>query len=159
MIAPILSFTAEEAHKVFLNQEDRQVSIYLHNFKEDVSPHYRDKELEKKWKKILSLRDIVLKEIEKKRESQIIGSSLEAEVRLTFPNEKYLFYKDLYDTLREVFIVSKVEITEGKEKIEIKRAKGKKCLRCWNYREDVGIDKNYPDICGKCLNVLKEERI
>ncbi|MCD6227944.1 MAG: isoleucine--tRNA ligase [Candidatus Omnitrophica bacterium] len=159
MIAPILSFTAEEAHQVFLNQENRQISIYLHNFNEDIFPHYRDKELEKKWTKILSLRDTVLKKIEKQRESQIIGSSLEAEVILSFPEKQYSFYKDLDNTLREVFIVSKVEIVKGEEKIEVRRAKGKKCLRCWNYREDVGIDDSYPDICGKCLNALKEGRV
>ena len=155
MIAPILSFTAEETYGCFFNWKNKKESIYLHNFQEDFHQDYLDEELIQRGKKILALRGQVLKEIEKKRESGFIGSSLEAEVKLSFNANDYNFYKDRQELLREVFIVSSLSIKKGNFKIEIKKAKGKKCLRCWNWNQNVGKDKNHPELCPRCIKVLK----
>ena len=107
-----------------------------------------------RWQKILDLRNAVLKEIEKKREKNIVGSSLEAEVFLEFNRQEYNFYKDCEDLLREIFIVSAVSINEGSGGIRVERTTGKKCLRCWNWRKDIGINKEFPEVCSRCAQAL-----
>ncbi|MCM8773241.1 MAG: isoleucine--tRNA ligase [Candidatus Omnitrophica bacterium] len=152
--APILSFTAEEAFNNFFNWHDKKESIYLHTFEEDFLDDYFDEQLIEQGKKILDLREEVLKEIEKKREEHILGSSLEASVDIYFREKDYNFYKQKEDMLREVFIVSCVNVKEGDFKIEVNIAKSTKCARCWNRREDVGKDEDYPDLCGRCIKHL-----
>ena len=158
LIAPILSFTAEEVLFSFPLGDKKKESIYLYEFDENLYPSYRNEEILKKWERILSLREKVLKEIERKREEKIIGSSLEAEVILFFEDEDYKFYKNCEEILREAFIVSKVEIKKGKFLIQINKAKGKKCLRCWNYKEDVGKDKEFPYLCSRCILIIKSRK-
>jgi isoleucyl-tRNA synthetase len=155
MIAPILSFTAEEAFGAFGCMEDKKESIYLHEFREDIVEEYKDPQLMERWKKILSLREEVLKGIERKREVGLVASSLEAKVTLSFEQSDFDFYKDYIDTLREVFIVSEVEIKKGKSSIEVTRHLGSKCSRCWNWRNDIGLDSTYPDLCKRCVEVVK----
>lgn len=159
MISPVLSFTAEEAYAMFTAQEDKKASVFFCLFEEDFLPGDKNTVISKDWGKLLDLRENVLKEIEKKREAALIGSSLEAEVCLTFPEDGYDFYKGYEDTLREIFIVSGVKIKKEDSKvvkIDVKKAEGEKCLRCWNYRDDLDRDKNYPGVCGKCLKALKD---
>lgn len=158
LIAPILSFTAEEVHLSFPSWNNKKESIYLYEFESNLYPSYRNEEILKKWERILSLREKVLKEIERKREEKIIGSSLEAEIILFFENEDYEFYKNYTEVLREVFIVSKVNIKKGQFLIQVNRAKGEKCLRCWNYKEEVGKNKEFPYLCSRCISVIKEQK-
>ena len=157
LIAPILSFTAEEVLFSFPLGDKKKESIYLYEFNENLYPSYRNEEILKKWEHILSLREKVLKEIERKREEKIIGSSLETEVTLFFEDEDYKFYKNCEEILREAFIVSKVEVKRGKFLIQVNKAKGEKCLRCWNYKEDVGKDKEYPHLCSRCILIVKNK--
>ncbi len=152
--APILCFTAEEAYQAFENLENKKESIFLTLLEEERLNFY-DEGLMQRWAKVLQLRQLVLKRLEEKREAGLIGSSLEAQVLLSFKGEDYLFYKALEETLREAFIVSAVEIKEAEFKIEVERAKGKKCQRCWNWKEEVGKDKDYPDLCRRCVKVIK----
>jgi len=154
-IAPVLSFTAEEAYGAWGNLRERKDSIFLSTIDEDLEPQWFDEELMQRWEKILSLRDAVLKEIEKTREEGKIGSSLEAEINLHLPRAEYKLFCEDSDTFREVFIVSDVLISEGEFKIEAKKASGGKCVRCWNWRKDIGVNKEYPEICTRCANALK----
>ena len=149
LISPILSFTAEEAYLSFF--KDRK-SVFLLSLDDEYN--YYDKNLIEKYDKILKLREIVLKEIETIREKDIIGSSLEAEVFLYFEDD-YDFYKDLDDILREIFIVSKVYIKRGEFKIEVVKSNYNKCARCWNYREEVGRDLEFKDLCSRCIKVIR----
>ena len=67
------------------------------------------------------------------------------------------FLKDKEELLQEVFIVSGVEINEGKEfNVEVAIADGEKCERCWMYSKSVGADKKNPTICHKCSEALKD---
>lgn len=151
--APILSFTAEEAWSSFENVEDKMESVFLGTF-EDMRA-YKDDNLMERWKYIMALRENVLKEIEKEREKAIIGSSLEAEIEVCVEDKRYEFFKNYEDLLREIFIVSKVRIKSGAFAINVKRTGGIKCSRCWNWRADVGANREYPDICTKCANAVK----
>ncbi|HIE35696.1 MAG TPA: hypothetical protein EYP89_00460 [Candidatus Omnitrophica bacterium] len=134
---------------------DNRESVFLTSLNNLFFPQWIDKELIKKWKRILKLRDLVLKEMERKREEGLIGSSLEAEVILKFNENDFSFYQSYQDALREVLIVSNVNIEKGDFEVKIEKARGKKCLRCWNWRKDVGKNKEFPDICERCAKVLK----
>ena len=156
LIAPILSFTAEEAYFAWGRSAESGGSIFLSSFTKRYPKEWSDEGILKRWEGIFSLREGVLKEIEKKRERGVIGSSLEASVLVKCKGKKYSFYKKHQDILREVFIVSSVSIEEGDFSIIVEKAKGQKCLRCWNWNESVGGNLEYPDICNKCLRTLKE---
>jgi isoleucyl-tRNA synthetase len=155
-IAPILSFTAEEAYLSWQNYNAKEVSIFVSLLSEIAHPQWLDKELNQRWEKILNLRDCVLKEIEKERTKGIIGSSLEAEVFLEFAKSDYEFYCGYADVLREIFIVSQVWIKEGHSSIRVEKTKNTKCLRCWNHRSDVGSIRDFAGVCARCADVLNQ---
>jgi len=156
LIAPILSFTAEEAYLTWGRSAESGGSIFLSSFTKKYPKEWADQDVLKRWERIFSLREQVLKEIEKKREEGVIGSSLETEVTINCKGKDYSFYKSYQDILSEVFIVSSVVIEEGDFSIVVERSKGKKCLRCWNWSDSVGENLEYPDICNKCSKSLKE---
>jgi len=155
LIAPILSFTAEEAYLAWGRSAESGGSIFLSPFVKKYPKEWSDADILKRWERIFSLREQVLKEIERRREGGTIGSSLETEVFVKCKGKDYSFYKNYQDILSEVFIVSSVSIQEGDFSIVVEKAKGKKCLRCWNWSEGVGGNLEYPDICNKCLRALK----
>ncbi|MDP8290480.1 MAG: class I tRNA ligase family protein, partial [Candidatus Susulua stagnicola] len=156
LIAPILSFTAEEAYLAWDRPTENKDSIFLSSFAKEYPKKWFNQEILKNWEKIFFLREQVLKEIEKKRESGVVGSSLEAEVFINCKGEDYSFYKKYQNIFNEIFIVSSVSIKEGDFVINIEKAKGKKCLRCWNWSDSVGQNSEHPDICNKCSKALKE---
>ena len=156
LIAPILSFTAEEAYLTWGRSAESGGSIFVSSFTKKYPKEWSDQGILKRWERIFSLREQVLKEIEKKREEGIIGSSLETEVLVNCKGKDYSFYKNYQDILSEVFIVSSVSIEKGDFAIIVEKAKGKKCLRCWNWSSSVGENSEYPDICNKCSKSLKE---
>ncbi|MCF7873525.1 MAG: isoleucine--tRNA ligase [Candidatus Omnitrophica bacterium] len=155
LISPILSFTAEEAYSCW-DIKDKDSSIFVSELKGLYKKNQVDHQLLNKWEKLISLRQKVLKEIEKKREDNYIGSSLQAHIILSFEQKDLNFYQKNKDNLAEIFIVSEVTIREGKFNIEVKKAQGEKCIRCWNWKKDIGEDKNFPQICKKCIKAIKE---
>lgn len=158
LIAPILSFTAEEAYLAWDNLKEKKDSIFLSSLNDTSSKKWKNDKLIESWEKILTLRTQVLKEIERRREEGKVGSSLEAQITLSFNGNDYSFYKDRVDSLKEIFIVSSVLIKKGDFSIAVAKANGKKCLRCWSWHEDVIENSEYPDVCNKCLkNLLKED--
>jgi len=152
LIAPILSFTAEEAYQLIPYKKKK--SIFLENWPELKN---EDIDLLNRWDKFFEIRKIVLKKLEEKREEKIIGSSLEAKVIIKCDKETSEFLKSFYK-LHTLFIVSEVEIINGENlNVEVEKTKNKKCERCWVYFPDVGEDKEFPDMCKKCINVLKND--
>ena len=156
LIAPILSFTAEEAYQAWENIPNKEDSIFISCLAQNLPKDWLDDNLILRWEKVFSLRDKVLKEIELKRNEGLIGSSLEAEIILKFKDKELEFYKDYQEVLREIFIVSKLLIEEGNFQIKVSKASGDKCLRCWNWSESVGKSSDYPDACSRCIKALKE---
>ena len=148
-MAPFLSFTAEEAWKIFGDSE----SIFMETYAEIGAP---DTALVDKWTRIRAAREMVNKEIESLREAGKVGSSLQATVDLTVPlNEHPELFEalaSLGDDLRFVFITSRAEVEAGEQMaVSVKPSLGVKCERCWHWREDVGVDPNHPLICGRCV--------
>jgi len=159
LISPILSFTSEEIWGYIQGSSREEESIFLSSWPK-INEDLIDKELEKKWTEVLKVREIVLKELEEARVNKKIYSSLEARILIKAPSHLFSLLKSLGEELKEVFIVSQVELEEADElEVEVKKAYGKKCERCWNYSPYVGRNKNYPTICEKCLRVITRTRI
>jgi len=154
LVSPILSFTSEEIWSYIRERYEGEESVLLSSWPK-ISKSLIDENLEKKWEEILKVREKVLKELEKMREGKKVYSSLEAKVFIEAPSHLFYFLKSLSEELKEIFIVSQVEIKEAEElKIKVEKAEGKKCERCWNYSPYVGKNKDYPTICERCLKVI-----
>ncbi|MDW7997928.1 MAG: isoleucine--tRNA ligase [Thermodesulfovibrio sp.] len=156
LIAPILSFTAEEAwqHLPFRKTE----SVFLDTMPEK-EESYIDEGLQERWERLIQIRDEVNKALEIKRQEKLIGNSLEAKVILSINHKLKEFLMPYRDFLPTLFIVSQVELTDldSKDKeliISVFKAEGDKCQRCWNYSPTVG-KLEISDVCQRCYYVLK----
>ena len=163
ILAPILTFTTEEAWQV-LNPEGESIHLSLWQWDKELLNSWKDTKLEVKWERLIEVREVVLKSLEEKRANNEIGSSLEAKVVIKTKNEalKKLLTENIA-LLPMFFITSQVEISEtGCEKLEkefgvfIDKAEGAKCSRCWNYSKTVGNDKKFSDICSRCAGVVND---
>ena len=153
LLAPVLAFTADEAWENLPNQN--LASVHLAEFPRVSGAD--DSQLLANWERIFAIRDEVLKKLEEARNEKQIGSSLEAKVILTVDKETVRFLLSYYEQLRYIFIVSQTEVHEGDEfKVEIQKADGEKCERCWNYSTRVGEFKDYPTVCERCVEALQE---
>ena len=170
LLAPIMSFTAEEVWDYLPRTAARNGSVHLALFPtakeilgdggaaaESCGPKSEDD-----WATLRSVRDDVLKALEEARNSKLIGTGLEAQVLLSSPEPVYSVLARHKDQLRYSFIVSAVTLTQasgngtGAVHIEINKADGLKCERCWNYSTRVGDDKEHPTVCERCSAVLRE---
>ncbi|MGE0332040.1 MAG: isoleucine--tRNA ligase [Ramlibacter sp.] len=149
-MAPFLSFTAEEAWKVFGTSE----SIFLETYAQLPAA---DEALLAKWKDIQQVRELVNKKIEELRADGKLGSSLQANVRIQTQGVPLAELASLGDDLKFVLIASKVELEEAvgaPTQILVATSAAAKCERCWHYRDDVGHDPAHPTICGRCTSNL-----
>ena len=131
--APILVFTTEEIYS--LVNKDSSESIHENNFVEIPSNWQNDK-LNEKWSNLFKIKQEANIAIEEKRANKEIGSSLEAEIKLTLKKDKFELLDKL--DLADYFIVSKAEkelSNKDEIKIEVKKARGQKCERCWKILE------------------------
>jgi isoleucyl-tRNA synthetase len=167
LLAPITSFTSEEVWEYLPKTESRPESVHLAVFpaSSDIlgrGATERDEQQDKDWATLRSVRDEVLKALEEARNQKLIGTGLEAQVSVTAPDSMYSLLKRYEGQLRYLFIVSAVSLAQGSGNgsggvhVEVKKADGVKCERCWNYSTHVGEEKNYPTVCERCAAVLKE---
>ncbi|MCS6294138.1 MAG: isoleucine--tRNA ligase, partial [Nitrospira sp.] len=162
LMAPILSFTAEEIWRVVSAQIPGGLgaqSVHLATFPE-VDPLWRNAELATRWETLLDYRSQVQGVLEASRRDKVIGSSLEAHVQLEADDKAYQFLKPYERDLGTIFIVSKVTLSQssaGQAGIQVSVAKSSaaKCERCWNYREAVGADAEHPTLCDRCLEAIR----
>lgn len=154
-MAPFLSFTAEEAWKVFGDSE----SIFLETY---TGLPAGDEALLAKWARLREIRDVVNKDIEAVRTEGRVGSSLQAEVSVSAQPEDLALLQSLGDDLKFVFITSAAEALAGEAlQAAVTPSSHAKCDRCWHYRADVGINPEHPSLCGRCdsnLHGAGEER-
>jgi isoleucyl-tRNA synthetase len=153
-MAPILSFTAEEAWKTLTGGSDSVFTSTWHAL-----PDWTDEmHLVDKWDRIRAVRAEVLKELEAARVAGQIGSSLAAEVELAYSGEKYAALSTLGNDLRFALITSAASVREVKtreeEGVVVRASRNLKCARCWHYRADVGADPKHSEICGRCVSNL-----
>jgi isoleucyl-tRNA synthetase len=148
-MAPILSFTAEEAWRII---HPRDTSIFVHTWRKEVAELGAGPEFLQKWNVIRSYRAEALKKLEEAREAGQIGSSLQAAVDIVAPPGHYEALASLGDDLRFVLITSAVRLATGAERrIRVARSAHPKCGRCWHYRPEVGVDPTHPALCGRCI--------
>jgi isoleucyl-tRNA synthetase len=160
VMAPILSFTAEEAWAVFAGLDAYQASMEtiftqtLWTF-----PAVADGEaLLAKYAQLRAVRAEVTKELEDLRTSGAIGSSLQAELVIKAAGEKYKLLESLDDDLKFVFITSQAKALEvpgeAEEAVAVTASTAPKCERCWHYRADVGSHQEHAGLCGRCVSNL-----
>ncbi|ARP90269.1 isoleucine--tRNA ligase [Bordetella genomosp. 9] len=161
LMAPILSFTAEEAWKVLVGSTLRhqadvsRVTVFAEVF-QSLPPVAQDDPLPAKWARLRAIRAEVMRKLEEVRSAGGIGSSLQAEIDITASGDDLAALRSLGDDLRFVLIVSRatVHAGEGELQIAIAPSAQKKCERCWHWRADVGADPEHPEICGRCVSNL-----
>ncbi|MFG5777681.1 isoleucine--tRNA ligase [Comamonas sp. J-3] len=143
-MAPFLSFTAEEAWKIFGDSD----TIFLEKF---IELPAGDEALLAKWNRIREIRDLVNKDIENVRVEGKVGPSLQAEVTLTAQPEDLALLQTLADDLKFVLITSAASVVAGDElAVSVTPSENAKCERCWHYRADVGVNPAHPTLCGRC---------
>jgi isoleucyl-tRNA synthetase len=156
LMAPILSFTAEEAWQILqasaLAGSKPGLTIFTELFHTIAEPV--DAELlTAKWTRLRGIRAEVMRRLEDVRTQGGIGSSLQAEVDLYTSTEEAEMLASLGDDLRFVLIVSRATVHTGADelRIDITPSAHKKCERCWHWRDDVGVDSSHPEICERCV--------
>lgn len=165
LMTPILAFTADEIWKSMPHDSSRNAESPL--FNEIPKPEFieADAEFMNKWDRIHSVREDVQKALELARNEKKIGKSLEAKVTLFADGELLEFLNGVEDSLAEIFIVSEVEVAQGKGNfagnveglsVSISKAEGEKCERCWTFSKTVGECSEHPTLCAKCAAVIKE---
>src|SRR6185503_4454844 len=141
LMAPILSFTAEEAWAVL--HPGGEESIFFHTWKDVLPKQDGEPELLAKWKRLREIRAAVAKRLEESRAAGAIGSSLQAEVVLEAGGTDLELLRALGDDLKFVLITSRAELRassgEGIVNIVVAASAHPKCERCWHYRPDVGV--------------------
>jgi len=160
LIAPILSFTAEEIWQAIPERQLEAPSVHLTSFPK-ADPRWQNTELEKRWDRLLAYREEVQGLLEGMRRNKEIGSSLEARVTVLAKPEVYDFLKPYQDDLRELFIVSQVGLEKDPTvasdiAILRQRADGAKCARCWRYQTSVGKNTAHPELCDRCCEAIPD---
>jgi isoleucyl-tRNA synthetase len=165
LMAPILSFTSEEIWGFIPGKKEE--SVFLTRFP-DIEQRFVAKDLEKRWEDLRTIRDEVNKALEIKRQEKFIGNSLEAKITLYVHDEDYRILQQYKTFLPTLFIVSSAEVFQDTSppaesyKSEVRdgmaililKAEGVKCSRCWNWRDSVGKQKDFPELCDRCHEVV-----
>ena len=184
LIAPILSFTAEEIWEFIPGAKDKSDSVFLNLWDYEIKQILSDVDESKDkislddWKKIVSIREKVNKQIENLRTQGKVGSSLQAEAKLFVSDDLFNVLSKLEDELRFVLIISTakvysykdleqhkgsdahslVVIEDGNLAMLVANSDAKKCVRCWHYREDVGHNRDHEELCLRCVENVESEK-
>ena len=168
LLAPVLSFTAEEAWSYLpaaTTGDPRPASVFLADF-QPTRQELLDQELLARWDRLLVVRSAVTRALEQARRDKVIGHPLEAAVRLHVTGEYAAFLADKWQLLQTVSIVSSLQQVDAVPEnavtfaeqpdlaIAVTPALGKKCDRCWTRSETVGQNADHPAICRRCADVV-----
>ena len=167
LIAPLMSFTAEEVwtHMKSLWAHDPAAeSVHMAYFPEasELSGSLGEAARGRaaNWDRLMEVRDGVLKHLEAARNEKLIGAPLEASVRISGGGDLYTLLEKYAGELPALFIVSQVEVAQASGDaalgVEVRRAGGLKCERCWKYTADVGSDSRLPTVCAACAAAVEE---
>jgi isoleucyl-tRNA synthetase len=153
-MAPFMSFTAEEAWKVFQPNSETIFTETYHAYPE--VPEAAT--LLDKWTLLRAVRSDVTKALEEARVANQIGSSLQAEVEIRASGARHDALASLGADLKFVLITSGATVvkvdSEAEEGVDVITSKYLKCERCWHYRKEVGENAEHPTLCGRCISNL-----
>jgi isoleucyl-tRNA synthetase len=172
LLAPLMSFTADEVWQFLPAVADRSESVHLAQFPRSVeiigisplkSSNSAVEQITADWDALMAVRSQVMKQLEEARNAKLIGGGLEAQVTIIAADQAYELLHRHQAELRGLFIVSDVRVEKAEAgngaaglKVQVTRAPGQKCERCWNYSVQVGADPQYPTVCERCAPVLRE---
>jgi isoleucyl-tRNA synthetase len=179
LIAPILSFTADEVWEYLPAVEGREASVHLAQFPAPSEIYSQDPApLLEEWKQLFAVRDEVMKKLEAERQKKSIGKGLEAKVLLHCGPESLAVLERNSTSLKEFFNVSDVELTskpivdsDGQSPFNVRElagfeflpyvepATGHKCARCWNFMPEVANYGIWQNVCTRCSEALTEMKI
>jgi len=169
-LAPVLAVTADEVWEQMRTAGwVSEPSVHLAKW-----PQLPDLALDashaERWTAFLSMRDLVMKALEDERGRGVIGSPLEAQVTLVVNQPQMRGWCDAHrETLAEAFVVSDIHVTmdgqrgaagttvSGLAGVQVSRAPGKKCQRCWRHVMSVGSVSAHPELCDRCARVVMEQ--
>lgn len=167
LIAPIVSFTAEEIWRIMPHKNSDNVKSVFFNSMSEVVNLNLEKDFIENWGFIEKLRNAVQKALEVERSKKAIGSSLESGILIFCENEEVysLVCRFSLNELKSLFLVSSVEVKRGNEGsynfenlgigLSVFKPAGEKCERCWNYDVSVGKNLNFKTICDRCVSVVE----
>ncbi len=170
LLAPVLSFTAEEAWQVLQDttlgpvKPLAKITVFAECY-HALPPVENATAFSEKWIRLRDIRAQVLRELEVLRAEGAIGSSLQAEVDITANGRDLQFLESVADQLKFILIVSRADVKAGDKgessdgselTLRVKASEKSKCARCWHYAEDIGHHPSHPDICGRCVQNLTE---
>jgi isoleucyl-tRNA synthetase len=161
LLAPLLAFTMDEVWSYLPKPEGSPASVHLALLPEPEEltvgiPAERRARLAN-WDRLMEVREAVLKNLETARQEKLIGAPLEARVRLRVDGDLYPLLHEYANELPALFIVSQVALENGNHSgigVDIERAEGEKCARCWKYRPEVGASSAYPTLCADCQEAI-----
>ncbi len=164
IIAPILCFTSQEIWDHLPKTEDMNKYVVFERMPK-AGQYTASAEFEAKWAQIMAIRDEVKKVLEQKRAEKIIGSSLEAGIKLYCTGADFQLLNEFSaEDLADLMIVSRAEVIDGKGGaasaieglgVEAYRMEGEKCERCWKYSDSIGKDAEHPTLCARCAADVK----
>ena len=154
MLAPILSFTSEEAWEFVPGKATESVheATWMHH------PLALPESELLAWQQMFAVREVALAELETARKSKLIGKALEAKTELSGGMIGVLVKQTNFESLRELLNVSQVSAqpSDASLKVRVAKADGRKCERCWHWETDVGSHPEHPTICGRCVAAVNE---
>jgi isoleucyl-tRNA synthetase len=161
LVAPILSFTADEVWEHLPAVDGREDSVHLAQFPrpeeifaEDPAPVLEE------WKQIFSLRDAAMVKLEEARQEKRIGKGLEAELEVRVCDNLFTLFSRYALGLKEILNVSKVTVIEDlSQTVTALPAAGHKCARCWNFMPEVSNYGIWQNVCTRCQDALAEMHI
>ena len=167
IIAPVLSFTAEEVWQNMPAVTGKEESVLLTDWPQ-AHPEYLNADLDEHWRQLLSYRSDLMRVLENARKAHLIGHPLDAAVTIYASGEDYDFLAAVQDKLATLLIVSEVTLVQGDAPAEAEAGEdhpqmkavvapsaSEKCERCWRHDATVGTDADHPTLCARCASVLK----
>jgi isoleucyl-tRNA synthetase len=161
LMAPILSFTADELWRFLPGRREESVHLALFPARADLLA-FVDADLLQRWTRITGLREQVLGQIEPLRKDKQIGSSLQAKAVVSGSEAELSILHPHLGDLPMIFIVSEVELRPAGAdagtglRVAIERASGVKCERCWRYVRSVSSEPAWAGLCERCQEALAE---
>ncbi len=167
LMAPILSFTAEDIWKHLPGFSGKTASVHLAEWPVP-DPRWMDETLASRWERYSEIRNEVLKALEGARQAKVIGNSLEARLLLFAAEEPKSLLEEMGGAARDIFQVSQIEWLDEPPDLppserfptlftQIVPARGAKCERCWMWATDVGQSTSHPTLCARCDAVLRDQ--
>jgi len=158
LVAPILSFTADEVWEYLPKVDGREISVHLAQFPSPEEVFSEDPAaLLEEWKQIFVVREQALRALEEARQAKTIGKGLEAELEITASSEHLALLQRHATGLKEIVNVSGVKVQEGPAlEVKVLPASGQKCARCWNFMPEVSNYGIWQNVCTRCHKALTE---